>query len=237
MLAQAQSMSIQRGHGVGGYTDGAALITQTPQAITADQSLEMSGLVSSLYTNKTKLKSSMRIRVAHRDKIAQRPAVRVAKYTPALIKELHKLRDSYLRMMNQVAYENADVKIEGMPTVTSRYGHRRGNVFKKSERDKEGVARRAEQSALLQLQRLIRSKFKIGSYGISNHITHHYRIPDGEYLLCVIQRVKNTESKSVMGSKTAIWWTKFLIEKDKPKALYLDETNAISWDEIFTVRQ
>ena len=232
-LSQAQTMSIQRGRGNTGYTDGPELVTQAPNEITVGQDLRMNELVSSLYTNKTKYKSSIRIRVTHKDKIAQQPDVCVAEFTPTLVQELYKLRSSYIGLVNRVAYENADMEMEGMPTVTTGYGHRRTNRFKRSDRDKESNLKRAEQSAILQLKRLIKSQFKVRSYGMTNRNTHHYRIPDGEYLLCVIQRVKDTESKSAMGSKTALWWTKFLIEKDKPKALYLDESNCNSWDEIF----
>jgi len=232
-LAQAQTMSIERGSGNTGYTEGPELVTQASREISAGRDLRMNELVSSLYTNKTKYKSSIRIKVTHKDKIAQKPDVCVAKFTPSLVRELYKLRRSYLDLMNRVAYDNADMRMEGMPTVTSGYGYRRSNTFKRSDRDKESNRKRAEQSAILQLKRLIKSQFKVSSYGITNHNTYHYRIPDGEYLLCVIQRVKDTESKSAMGSKTALWWTRFVIEKDKPKALYLDETNAISWDEIF----
>ena len=234
-LSQAQTMNIQRGSGTGtgGYSDGPSLITQTPKKITADRDLRMSELVTSLYTNKTKYKSSIRITVTHKHKIAQRPDVCVARYTPTLINELYRLRSSYIGLMNRVALENTDMQMEGMPNVTTGYGHRRSNTFKRSDRDKESNKHRAEQSAILQLKRLIKSQFNVQSYGMTNHNTHHYRIQDGEYLLCVIQRVKDTESKSAMGSKTALWWTKFEIENKKPKALYLDETNAISWDEIF----
>jgi hypothetical protein len=71
---------------------------------------------------------------------------------------------------------------------------------------------------------------------MTDRITHHYRLPDGQYMLCVIQKVKDPDSSAMLGSKTAIWWTKFVIEKDKPKELILDETNAITWREIFKVK-
>jgi hypothetical protein len=232
--AYTQNMSIQRGRG--GYSDGPELVTQVPRAITAGEDLDMYALVPSVYTNITKNSSSIRITVTHNRKIAQKPAVMVAQYTPALIRELYKLRDSFIGKMNQVAYDSADVKMEGMPTVTTGYGHRRTNIFQKSKRDKENIEHRAEQSAILQLNRLTSSLFRVPSYGMTDRITHHYRLPDGQYMLCVIQKVKDPDSSAMLGSKTAIWWTKFVIEKDKPKELILDETNAITWREIFKVK-
>ncbi len=232
-LSLAQTMHLQRGTGTGGYSDGSSLIPQVPKEIIVDHNLKMNELVSSLYTNSTKHKSSIRITVTHKDKIAQRPDICVAAVTPDLIQELYKLRNAYIGLINRVAYENADMQMEGVPNVTTGYGHRRSNVIKRSERDKESNRRRAEQSAILQLKRLIKSQFKVQIFGVTNYDTYHYKIPDGEYLLCVIQRVKDTTSTSALGSKTALWWTRFAIENEVPRALYLDETNAISWDEIF----
>ncbi len=230
--ANAQTMNIQPGNS-GGYSDGPSLVTKVPPAITAENNLKMSELVSSLYTNQTKIKSSIRITVTHKDKIAQQPDVCVAKFTPLLVQELYKLRGSYVDLMNRVASENADMQMEGMPNIISPYGTRHSNVFKRSDRDKESNERRAEQSAILQLKRLIKGYFTVRSYGMTNHVTHHYRVPDGEYLLCVIQRVNDNKSKGTLGSKTVLWWTRFVIDNKKPQALYLDETNAISWREIF----
>ncbi|MFO7936968.1 MAG: hypothetical protein R6V06_05090 [Kiritimatiellia bacterium] len=232
-IVQAQSINIQPKSKVSEYSDAPELLRQKPKAITAERELRMYELVSSIYTNKSKYKSSIRITVTHRNRIAQRPDVCVAKWTPQLVQELYKLRSSYLELMQRVANENADMRMRGMPNVTTRYGHRQTNIFKRSDRDKERNERRAEQSAILQLKRLIRSHFKERSFGITDHITHHYRLPEGKYLLCIIQRVKDTESKTALGSKTALWWTTFTVEKNITKALYLDESNAISWREIF----
>ena len=235
-LVCAQSMSIQRGHSGGGYSDGPSLIVEPPAQITAGEDLRMYELVSSLYTNKTKLNSSLRVTVTHADKIAQQPDVLCARYTPDLIRELYSLRASFVGLMNRVAYDTADRRIEGMPNrVDIGYGRSRKNVFKKSERDKENIEHRAEQSAVAQLKRLLASRFTVKTYGMTDRTTHHYKLDDGEYLLCVLQRVNNPDAKAMLGSKWAIWWTRFTVEADKPKALVLNETNAISWREIFEV--
>ena len=82
-IVYGQSINIQRGRNTGGYSDSPELITQAPEPITAGNRLRMYELVSSLYTNKTKYKSSIRITVTHKDKIAQKPDVCVARVDPA----------------------------------------------------------------------------------------------------------------------------------------------------------
>ena len=234
--AFAQNISVNRGMG-GGFSDGAEMTVNAPAEITADQALQMYELVSNLYTNNTDtLDSSLRVTVTHTDKIAQKPDVCLAQFTPELIKDLYRLRSTYLDLMNRVAYESADRQIEGMPRgISTRYGQRRTNVFKKSDRDKENIEHRAALSAIQQLKRLIAARFKVRTYAMTNHITHHYKIPDGEYLLCVMQRVKDHDSKALMGSKWAVWWTKVNIQKDQHQELILDESNAITWREIFAI--
>ncbi len=236
-LAQAQSVSRNRGAAGGGYADGPSLVTDPPQTVSAGQELRMHGLAANVYTNKTRLDSSLRVTVSHAYKIAQKPDVLAARYTPELIDELYQLRASLVGLMNRVAFENADMRMEGMPkSVTTGYGHRRTNVFKRSERDKQSNEHRASQSALLQLRRLLSSRFDVRTFAMTDGHTHHYKLPEGEYLLCVLQPFRDPAKKNAPGSAMAIWWTTVTIEKDRPKELVLDETNAISWREIFVTQ-
>jgi hypothetical protein len=232
-LAHAQNMSLNRGLG-GGYADGPSLVPDPPATVTAGQELRMYALTANVYTNKTRLDSSLRVTVTHAHKIAQKPDVLAARYTPDLIEELYSLRASLVGLINRVAYDNADRRVEGMPrSVTTGYGHRRTNVLKRSERDKQNNEHRATQSALLQLKRLLSSRFDVRTFAMTDGHTHHYKLPDGQYLLCVLQPFRDPAKKNTPGSEMAIWWTTVTIEKERPKELILDETNAISWREIF----
>ncbi len=209
---------------------------QPPEPVTYAADLPMYTLFPSVVTNTSKVFTSLNITVQHPQRIAQRPDVLVARYTPPLIQELFKLRQQYVAIMNQVAYDTSDVELEGVPRrIDTGYGRGYNNIIKKSGRDKENIEYRAEQTAVNYLLRVIRSFFKIRPVSITDTHTYHFTLPPGQYALCILQRVKDRDSKATLGSKTAIWWTPFTIEEGTKKEMVLDESNAISWREIFTV--
>ncbi len=233
LSATSQSVSFNQQFS-SGVSDSHALTVEQPHEITVDNELRMYALVPHVRTNHNALGADLSVTVTHADKIAQKPDVCLAQLTPELIQDLYRLRSTYVALMNRVAYESADRRVEGMPRGINRgYGLRTTNIFKKSERDKENSKHRAAQSAIQHLKRLLANRFKVQTYAMTNHITHHYKIPDGQYLLCVMQRVNDRDSKALLGSKWAIWWTKVKTQKDQPQELILDQSNAISWREIF----
>jgi len=216
-------------------SDSRSRTAQTPKKIRYTADLPMYELATSVSTNKTKLNPSLSINLKHPHRISQRPDVLVAVYSPPLIQDLFKLRQQYIGLMNKIAYETADVQLEGVPKVHWRDGRGRDNVIKKSSRDNQGVRRRTEQTAINYLQRVLRKHFRNKIFAITDKINYHFKLPAGDYVLCIMQRIKDPATKTITGSKTAIWWTRFTVEDGKAKTLDLDETNAGSWRDIFVV--
>ncbi len=232
-ISQSVSFNQQFSSGV---SDSHELTVEQPHEITVDKELRMYALVPHVRTNHNALGADMSVTVTHADKIAQKPDVFVAPLSPEVIRELYRLRSTYVALMNRVAYESADRRVEGMPRGINRgYGSRTTNIFKKSERDKENSEHRAEKTAVFQLKQVLTKRFNLRTFAMTEHVTHHYKLPDGRYILCVMQRVKNPQSKALLGSKWAIWWTTLTIEKEYPIDIVLDESNAITWREIFSV--
>ncbi|MDA3924597.1 MAG: hypothetical protein PF904_07860 [Kiritimatiellae bacterium] len=219
----------------GSYTDTRLRTPKPAQQVTYAADLPMYELAPSVVTNKSNINASLSINVLHANKIAQRPRLLIAKYNPPTIKALFRLRQQYVGLINKVAYETSDVQLEGVPNINTGYGRGRSNIIKKSSRDKETIERRTEQTAINYLQQITRTHFKIRSNAITNKHIHHFKLPPGKYVLCIQQRIKDSHSKAMLGSSTAIWWTTFTIEEGVRKELFLDESNAITWQEIFEV--
>jgi len=222
----------------GALTDTRSRTTVAAEQVTYAADLPMCTLSPAVVTNQPSGSVTLSVDVRHAGKIAQRPGILIAKYNPPTIKALFKLRQQYVGIMNQVAYDTSDVQLEGVPrNISMGYGSQRSNIIKKSARDKETIKRRAEQTAINYLQQVTRTHFKIRSNSITDKYTHHFNLPPGQYVICIEQRVKDEESQANMGSKTAIWWTTFTIEEGVRKEMFLDESNAITWREIFKVER
>jgi len=178
----------------------------------------------------------LEVTLRHPGKINQMPLIGIAPRTPAVVKELYGLRAKYVALANRVDSETADVEFEGVPRVHSRItGNSSTPVVKTSGRDKQNALKGAELSAVNFLETLFRQAFTIRSQAITEGSTYHFKMPPGNYLLCVLQRVKDPNAQGITGSTTAVWWTAFSFDGDHPLALVLSDENAITWREIFAL--
>ncbi|MDD4017452.1 MAG: hypothetical protein PHV28_05855 [Kiritimatiellae bacterium] len=179
----------------------------------------------------------LRVTVNHPGKINQMPLVGVAPYDAAVLKELYGLRAKYAGLANRVDYETADVEIADAPRIHSRVtGNTFSPVIKKSARDIQNTLKGAERSAVTFLETLFRQAFHIRPQAITDGYTFHFRMPPGDYLLCVLQKVKDpgAQGQGFAGSATAVWWTAFQFDGERPLSATLTPDNAITWREIFT---
>ncbi len=170
----------------------------------------------------------------HPDRIAQRPSIGLAPYTPALRQALYELRARFVGIANRYDYDTADIALVGVPRIRNNItGNTYKPVVKTSERDKESAARSAEQAAVLCLDKLLTQTFTIRSQAITDGLTFHFRLPAGDYVFCATQRVKEPGSNSVVGSSTAVWWTELHADGEHPLSLSLTADNAVTWREVF----
>lgn len=180
--------------------------------------------------------TALEVTLRHPGKINQMPLIGVAPRTPAVEKELYGLREKYVALANRVNSETADVEFAGVPRVHSRVtGNTSTPVVRTSGRDKQNALKGAELSAIHFLETLFRKVFTIHSQAITDGATYHFRMPPGDYLLCVMQRVKDPRAQGIAGSATAVWWTAFPFDGAHPLALTLTAENAITWREIFAL--
>ena len=182
----------------------------------------------------------LRVTVNHPGKINQMPLIGVAPYNSAVLKELYGLRTKYVGLANRVGYESADVEIADAPRIHSRVtGNTFSPVIKKSARDIQNTRKGAERSAVTFLETLFGQAFHIRPQAITDGSTFHFRMPPGDYLLCVLQKVKDSEAQGqgIAGSVTAVWWTAFQFDGERPLSATLTPDNAITWREIFTLSE
>lgn len=231
----AQSLNLNQS---GAFSDSRSRATVPTEQVTYAADLPMYTLFPAVVTNTSIAYTSLNITLNHSRRIAQRPDVLVARYLPPLIQDLFKLRQQYVGIMNQVAYDTADSQIEGAPRrIDLGYGRGYNNVIKKSARDKANIEHRAEMTAINYLERVTRTYYRIRANSMTGSNTYHFDLPPGQYALCIMQRVKDTDPKAGLGSKTALWWSTFTIEEGAKKEMILDESNAITWREIFVVEK
>ncbi|MDD2600396.1 MAG: hypothetical protein PHO37_14435 [Kiritimatiellae bacterium] len=231
----AQSLDLNQS---GTFSDTRSRTPMPTEQLTYAADLPMYTLLPAVTTNTSSAYASLNITVHHPRRIAQRPDVLVARYHPPLIQELFKLRQQYVGIMNQVAYDTADARIEGTPRrIDMGYGRGYSNVIRKSARDKANIEHRAEMTAINYLERVTRAHYKIRANSMTGSDTYHFNLPPGQYALCIMQRVKDNDPKAGLGSKTALWWSTFTIEENTKKEMILDESNAITWREIFAVEK
>lgn len=180
----------------------------------------------------------LEVTVSHPGKVNQMPMIGIAPRTAAVVKDLYELRAKYIALANRVNNDTADVEFAGVPRVHSRVtGNSSTPVVRISGRDRQNVLKGAELSAINFLETLFRQDFMIRSQAIIDGATYHFRMPPGNYLLCVLQRVKGPSAQGFTGSATAVWWTAFSFDGWHPLALTLTADNAITWREIFTLEK
>ncbi|MFA7173652.1 MAG: hypothetical protein WC340_09595 [Kiritimatiellia bacterium] len=231
----AQSLNLNQGTA---FSDSRSRTPLPTGQVTYAVDLPMYTLFPAVITNTSSTYASLNITVHHTLRIPQRPDVLVGLYHPPLIQELFKLRQQYVGIMNQVARDTADAQIEGAPRrINTGYGRGYSNVIKKSARDKANIEHRAELTAINYLERVTRAHYKIRANSMTGSNTYHFTLPPGQYALCIMQRVKDSDPKAGLGSKTALWWSTFTIEENTKKEMILDDSNAITWREIFAVKK
>jgi hypothetical protein len=170
----------------------------------------------------------------HPGRINQLPLIGVAPWTPALQKELYLLRAKYMALVDRVDAETSSVVFQGVPRIHSR---RSGDIVSPvvgvSQRDKQNAVKGAELSAVRFLETLFGQAFRIRSQAFTDGDTYRFGMPPGDYIFCAMQKVKDPAAKGPAPSLTAIWWTAFTFDGERPLALALTAENAITWREIF----
>lgn len=177
------------------------------------------------------------VSLSHPSRIAQTPTIGIAPLNHDVIQELYNLRAKYAALANRVDYDTADSEFEGVPRIhNTRTGSRFSPVVKTSARDKQNAFKGAELSAIAFLEKLFGQAFSIRSQAITDGLTFHFRPPaPGDYALCAMQRIKDPNATSVAGSVTAVWWTTFHFDGERPLAVNLTADNAITWRQVFTL--
>ena len=176
----------------------------------------------------------------HPDRIAQLPKIGLARVTPALIQALYQVRGQMASVAQRVNIDVADREYTEMPRI---YNRATGSVFspvvKISPRDKQDAERGGERTAVTFLDHFFAAYCRIQANAITDRTTYHFWLSEpGEYLLCVMQRIKSPEQGpgfAVMGSSTAIWLTRFVFDGSCEIRYTLDENNAASWRNVFVL--
>lgn len=172
----------------------------------------------------------------HPDRIAQRPSIGLAPFTPALRQALYDLRARFVGIANRYDYDTSDIALVGVPRIRNNItGNTYEPTVKRSDRDKESAAKSAEQTAILFLDKLFTQAFTIRSQAITDDLTFHFRLPAGDYVFCAMQRIREPGSRSIVGSATAVWWTALHADGERPLSLSLTADNAIDWRDVFTL--
>ena len=184
-----------------------------------------------------RLPPKLSVSISHPNRIAQSPAIGIAPYDHALIQGLYELRAKYAALVDRANYDTASAKLDGVPRIHSNItGNSFTPVVKTSTRDKQNANKGAELSALTFLDKLFEQHFRIRSQAITDGLTYHFQMPPGDYVLCVMQRVKDPNAASLAGSVTAVWWTAIHADGAHPLSLALTAENAITWREIFQLK-
>lgn len=180
------------------------------------------------------------VAMRHPGRIAQLPKIGLARVTPALIQSLYQVRGQMASVVQRVNTDVADREYTEMPRI---YNRATGSVFspvvKISPRDKQDAERGGERTAVTFLDQFFAAYCTIQANAISDRTIYHFWLSEpGEYVLCVMQRVKSPEQGqglAVIGSSTAIWLTRFVFDGSHEIRYTLDENNAASWRNVFVL--
>lgn len=180
------------------------------------------------------------VAMRHGGRIAQLPKIGIARVTPALLQALYQVRDRMASVVQRVNNDVADREYTEVPRI---YNRATGSVFspvvKVSPRDKQDAERGGERTAVAFLDQFFAAYCTRQANAISDRTTYHFWLSEpGEYLLCVMQRVKSPEQGqglAVIGSSTAIWLTRFVFDGASEIRYTLDENNAASWRNVFVL--
>ncbi|HPW75610.1 MAG TPA: hypothetical protein PLJ32_06500 [Kiritimatiellia bacterium] len=220
--------------------EGGASFTLSPESATNQVSGPFSTADRTVFTlsgakvTLVRVPPELRVAVRHAGETGQAPKIGVSPYTPEVTKALYALRTRYVGLANRVDVETADIAFQGVPRVHSRItGNTFTPVVKRSERDKQQTLKGAERSAVTFLDSLFRQAFSLRSQAITDGCVYHFRMPPGEYLLCVMQPVRDPDARGNMGSATAIWWTAFYFDGERSLEVELNGENAITWRDLF----
>lgn len=176
----------------------------------------------------------LEVALRHADKINQVPLIGIAACDRNLTGELHALRGKFAALAARVDAETAGVVFQGVPRVRSRAaGGNFSPVVQVSQRDKQNARKGAELSAVNFLETLFRRHFRIRSQAITDGSVYHFGMPPGDYVLCAMQKVKDAQAQGLAGSSTALWWTAFSFDGERPLSIILSEKNAIGWRDVF----
>ncbi|MDD4101603.1 MAG: hypothetical protein PHU80_03090 [Kiritimatiellae bacterium] len=183
-----------------------------------------------------RIPARLEVSLRHAAKINQMPMVGIAPYDQKLATELQALRTKFAALSARVDAETADIALQGVPRIRSRaVGGNFSPVVQVSKRDKQNAGKGAELSAVNFMETLFRQHFRIRSQAITEGHVYHFGMPPGDYVLCAMQKVKDAQAPGMAGSATAVWWTTFTFDGERPMAMTLAEENAVTWREVFVL--
>ncbi len=184
----------------------------------------------------TVVRTPVRLEVSlrHAAKINQSPMIGIAVYDQKLAIELQVLRGKFAALAARVDAETSDMVLQGVPRIRSRAtGGNFSPVVQVSKRDKQNAHKSAELSAVNFMETLFRQYFRIRSQAITEGSVHHFGMPPGDYVLCVMQKIKEAPAQGPGAFATAVWWASFSFDGERPLSIMLNEENAITWREVF----
>lgn len=149
------------------------------------------------------------------------------------VHDLRNLRAALLALDQHVREESADRVYEGVPTVRGPRHRYRDAVVRRSTSDVDAAEERATRSAAHVLESFMRAP---GRRPVT--VRHGGRfvspsLPPGEYVLCGTARVRDGLNRPGTAQGLAVWWTPVSLATNTQMRYRLDETNAISWRDIF----
>lgn len=207
-------------------------VAHGPFAVTNGAKVTIGQTVMTVVRIPARLEVSLR----HAAKINQMPMIGIAAYDQKLAAELQVLRGKFAALAARLDADTSDMVLQGVPRIRSRAtGGNFSPVVQVSKRDKQNAHRGAELSAVNFMETLFRQYFRIRSQAITEGSVHHFGMPPGDYVLCAMQKIKQAPEQGAGASATAVWWTTFSFDGERPLSIILNEENAITWREVFVL--
>lgn len=164
----------------------------------------------------------------------QKPKIGITPVNETLPRALARLKATCVAALNRLNLDTAPVRIEGLPRIHNRNtGRSYANTFAVSGRDRENAERQAEFNAIAALTSLFDKRFHIGPYAVTDGRTYRFRMPPGDYALCAMQKISGKRASSFAPSRTAVWWTFFHFDGERPCSVTLTDDNAADWRGLF----
>lgn len=180
-----------------------------------------------------RLPPSLDVTLTHSRALPLAPTIALGPLTEECRRGLYTLRDALVARANFLAAETAPTEIEGLPTITSRYGTRHEPVIQRSLRDRQTALAAADRAAAALVDAFVRRHLPHRVPPDADTVRHFRPLTPGPWLLCAIIPVKNPDAKQPAPSLTAYWWAPFDLAPETAATLTLTDANACAWQDLF----